>query len=88
MASKRKLKRDLNYVMGDIIEATYIYQLANPKADQAKSEEIVDGAIAAFDELVTKINDKSVEDKGKHLKEVNKEIETKAKTLIDRLNAL
>jgi hypothetical protein len=36
MASKRLLKRDVNYVMGDIIEAAYVHQLANPKQDPKK----------------------------------------------------
>lgn len=88
MASKKKLKRDLNNVMGDIIESAYIHQIANPKEVAAKSEEIVDEAITAFDELIVKINSKDVEDKGKHLKEVNQEIETKAKSLIEKLNKL
>lgn len=88
MASKKKLKRDLNNVMGDIIESAYIHQIANPKEDAAKSEEIVDEAITAFDELIVKINSKDIEDKGKHLKEVNQEIETKAKSLIEKLNKL
>lgn len=88
MASKKNLKRDLNYVMGDIIEAAYVYQIANPKENTAKSEEIVDEAITAFDGFIAKINDKKVENKGKHLEEVNKEIETKAKSLIEKLNKL
>lgn len=88
MASKRKLKRDLNYVMGDIIEAAYIHQMANPKADEKKCEAIVDETITAFDELNAKINDRNVENKGAHLKKVNGEIEAKAKELIEKLNKL
>ena len=51
MASKRLLKRDVNYVMGDIIDAAYIHQMANPE-DASKTEAIVDEAIADFDELI------------------------------------
>ena len=29
MANKRDLKKDINYVLGDIIEAVYIWELAN-----------------------------------------------------------
>lgn len=88
MSSKKELKRDLNYVMGDIIEAAYILQHTNPNADREKTEEIVDEAIANFDELNAKINDRKVENRGKHLKEVNKEMEIKAKELINKLNTL
>ena len=88
MASKRLLKKDVNYVMGDIIDAAYIHQMANPKEDPAKSEAIVDEAIKEYDELITKINNRDVENKQKHFKEVQVELETKAQALIEKLNAL
>lgn len=82
------LKKDVNYVMGDIIDAAYIHQMANPKEDPAKSEAIVDEAIKEYDELITKINNRDVENKQKHFKEVQVELETKAQALIEKLNAL
>ncbi|MDT0295812.1 hypothetical protein ACFQ3R_06685 [Mesonia ostreae] len=88
MASKRTLKKNVNYVMGDIIEAAFLHQMVNPKGDQAKSEAIVENAMRSYDELITKINDKSVEDKGKHLKAVNKQLEEKAHSLVKDINAL
>ncbi len=88
MASKRLLKRDVNYVMGDIIEAAYINQLASPKQDPKKTEEIVEEAIAAFDELIAKINKKDVENKKQHFKSIEKELETKANALVEKINKL
>ena len=88
MANRRVLKRDINYVFGDIIEAVYLHQAANPDEDPAKSEEIVDDAIASFDELIEKMNQKDVENKKQHFKSIQKELETKASSLVDRVNAL
>lgn len=88
MASKRLLKKDVNYVMGDIIDAAYIHQMANPKEDSAKSESIVDEAIREYDELISKINRRDVENKQKHFKEVQVDLEKKAQALIEKLNAL
>jgi len=88
MASKRLLKRDVNYVMGDIIEAAYINQLANPKQDPKQTEEIVEEAIGAFDELIAKINKKDVENKKQHFKSIEKELETKANALVEKINKL
>ncbi len=88
MASKRLLKRDINYVMGDIIEAAYVHQLANPKQDPKKTEEIVDEAIKNFDELIAKINQKDVENKKQHFKSIEKELETKAQDLVEKINKL
>lgn len=88
MASKRLLKRDVNYVMGDIIEAAYVHQLANPKQDPKKTEEIVDEAIKDFDGLMAKINQKKVENKKEHFKAIEKELETKAQDLVAKINEL
>ncbi|MGY5847745.1 hypothetical protein ACW6QP_10035 [Salegentibacter sp. HM20] len=88
MASKRLLKRDVNYVMGDIIEAAYIHQLANPKEDTQKTEAIVDEAVVTFDELIAKINQKDVENKKQHFRAIEKELETKAQELVKKINEL
>ena len=88
MASKRLLKRDVNYVMGDIIEAAYIHQLADPKQDPKATEAIVDEAIVAFDELIAKINQKNVENKKQHFKGIEKDLETKANALVEKINKL
>ena len=60
MANKRDLKKDINYVLGDIIEAVYIWELANAEKPTKQSEAIIDEAIATFDELITRVNDRSV----------------------------
>lgn len=88
MANVRDLKKDINYVLGDIIEAVYIWELTNPDKDNKKSEGIIEEAILTFDELIAKVNQKNVEDKRKHFKAVNTELEERGKKLIDKINAL
>ncbi|MEZ4817098.1 MAG: hypothetical protein R2776_03915 [Flavobacteriaceae bacterium] len=88
MASVRTLKKDINYVLGDIIEAVYIWELTNPDKDTKNSEKIIDEAIVTFDELITKVNDRSVENKKAHFKAINQELETRGRKLIDQINAL
>ncbi len=88
MASIRNLKRDVNNVMAEIIEAAYIHQLANPTQDKAKSDAIVEEAIAVYDALLQEINAKNVSESGKHYKEINKELEEKSLGLVEKLNAL
>lgn len=88
MANVRNLKKDINYVMGDIIEAVYIWELTNPDKDNKKAEGIIDEAIATFDELIVQVNNKNVESKKKHFKQINSELETRGKKLIDQVNAL
>ncbi|RXG27088.1 hypothetical protein [Leeuwenhoekiella palythoae] len=88
MASIRDLKKDINFVLGDIIDAVYIWEAINPKEDQKEAEAIVDDAIVTFDELIAKVNNNKVENRRKHLKAVNAELEERGKALIDRVNAL
>jgi len=88
MANKRDLKKDINYVLGDIIEAVYIWELMNPKKEAKKSEKIIDEAISTFDELIAKVNAKNVENKKQHFKAINAELEEKGRKLIDQINAL
>lgn len=88
MANKRDLKKDINYVLGDIIEAVYIWELSNPGKDTKKSEKIIDEAIETFDDLIEKVNDRSVENKKKHFKSIHTELEERGRKLIDKINAL
>ena len=88
MANIRDLKKDINYVLGDIIEAVYIWELTNPSKDDKKAESIIDEAISTFDELILKVNDKKVENKKLHFKAINADLEEKGRKLIEKINGL
>lgn len=88
MANKRDLKKDINYVLGDIIEAVYVWEYNNTSKDTKKSEAIIDEAIETFDTLIAKVNDRSVEDKKAHFKAINAELETRGRALIEKINKL
>ncbi len=74
--------------LGDIIEAVYVWELSNPGKDAKKSEAIIDEAIAVFDELIAKVNDRTAENKKKHFKSINQEFEKKGRALIEKINKL
>lgn len=88
MANIRDLKKDINYVLGDIIEAVYLWELTNPKKETKNSEAIIDEAINVFDELIAKINLKNVENSRQHFKGINQELEEKGRILIAKINDL
>jgi len=88
MASIRILKKDINYVLGDIIEECYTWELLNPKADTKKSEAIIEEAIIAFDVLIDKINSKNIDKKKEHFKKIEAELEDTANKLISKVNKL
>jgi hypothetical protein len=88
MANIRDLKKDINYVLGDIIEAVYIWELTYPSKDNKNAEVIIDEAITTFDELIVKVNDKKAENKKKHFQAINSELEEKGRKLIEKINTL
>jgi len=88
MANKRDLKKDINFVLGDIIEAAYIWEYTNSDKDTEKSEALIDEAIVVFDELIAKVNAKNVENKKAHFKAINNELEEKGRALIEKINKL
>lgn len=88
MANIRNLKKDINYVLGDIIEAVYIWESINSDKDRKASEAIIDEAIATFDDLIEKVNAKNIDNHKAHFKAITAELETKGKAMIEKINAL
>lgn len=89
MASVKNLKKDINYVLSDIIEECYAWQTMqedDKKAD--KAEKIIDEAISTFDELIEKVNNKKIEDKKTHFKAISVELEKKATSLLSKIEKL
>ncbi len=88
MASIKDLKNDLNNSFGEVIDAVLVHQAVNQNEDKKESSQLIDDIIDSFDQLIVEINRKDVENRAKHLKEVNKTVEQKLSEFIDRLNKL
>ncbi len=88
MANIRDLKEDVNNVLGDIIEAVYLWEIAAKKNNSKEGNTIIDETIAVFDDLMAKINNKKVENRGAHLKSVRHELGEQATKLIEKVNKL
>lgn len=82
MASIKQLKKDINNEIGAIIEDIYLWELSNPTADLSKSEQLIEEAIQAFDELIEKINAVVTKE---NLKQQFKSINEEKKKLIQGL---
>lgn len=88
MASIRDLKKDINYVLGDIIEAVYIIEDSQQTVGSKEGSAIIDKAIETFDSLIAEVNKKDVADRKKHLKAVRDSLQKEATELVTRLNKL
>jgi hypothetical protein len=88
MASIRDLKKDINNVLGDIIEAVYIMEQSQDKEGSSEGTAIIDKAIATFDSLIAEVNQRDVEDVQAHLKNVRASLEKEAEALVKSLNKM
>lgn len=88
MASKRILKKNVNYLFGDLIDECYLWMLINPEKDAAKANEIVDEAVEYYDDVMSKIASREIENANKYFNLLNNEVEQRATELVDKINAL
>lgn len=88
MASIRNLKKDINYVLGDLIEAVYLVELSREAQPDDATASLIEEALVAFDGLMARVNDKP-EGAGKpHFQQIRKDLEQTARQLIEKINAL
>ncbi|SHI70337.1 hypothetical protein [Flavobacterium terrae] len=88
MGSVKNLKKDINFVMGDIIEAVYLYEMTTTGKPTDATNAIIEEVIVTFDGLIAKVNAKNVENKKAHFNQINKDLEAAANQLVDKINAL
>lgn len=88
MANVKNLKKDINFVLGDIIEAVYLYEMTTTGKPTEASNAVIDEAITTFDALISKVNAKNVENKKAHFKQIHTELEQAANQLVGKINAL
>ena len=88
MSSIKLLKKEINNDIGDLIEEIYLWELSNPDGDLAKSEQLIEDAIRAFDELMVKINAVKGEDKKGQFQAIAKERQKVMTSLLKKSAAL
>ena len=88
MSSIKLLKKEINNDIGDLIEEIYLWELSNPDGDLAKSEQLIEDAIRAFDELMMKINAVKGEDKKGQFQAIAKERKKVMDSLLKKSAAL
>lgn len=88
MPSIRDLKKDINFALGDIIEAVYIWEAGSGNQNSKEGSVIIDKAIAIFDDLMGMIHQKEVEGAKAHFKEIRNKLEQKTTELLEQFNKL
>ena len=88
MASVKNLKKDLNNIIGEIIQNINLWQLENPDADLKKSEKLIDECFDSFDSIIKKIHQKDIKNSSSHFKKISFELTDVASKLVKKFNKL
>ncbi len=88
MASVKNLKKEINYVLGDLVDIVFVWEITNGGKPTEKTDEIIDGIYDNFDSFMTKINDKSVENKKAHFKQIRVDFEGFVNQIVEKINEL
>lgn len=92
MANRREIKRNINGLLGDVIEECYSSLLNNEGKNEAQVEALIDECIDLADELIAKVNAgknlKSRAEVKKMYAEVKEKLGDNVISYIEKLNSL
>ncbi|WP_438965631.1 hypothetical protein [Flavobacterium sp.] len=88
MASVKNLKKEINYVLGDIVNIVYVWEMTNGGKPTEASDKLVDEIYETFDGLMSKANVKDIENKKAHFKQIRSEYEAAANQFVAKVNEL
>jgi hypothetical protein len=92
MANKRNIKKDINSVLGNVLEECYSEMLNNPGVKEKEINTIIDEAVDLADDLISRVNGArniaATKELKKHFHKIADELEDKAIGFIEKLNKL
>jgi hypothetical protein len=92
MANRRQIKREINYLLGDVLEECYSEMLNRPDKNEKEIDAIIDDAVDLADDLISRINNlkniKTRKDMKAHFNNILIDLEDKTSGFIERLNKL
>ena len=89
MASIKALKKEINYVLGELIEAVYQWESETKNLNSEAGNQIIDQCIEVYDELIDLVNDKEEASlKKDYYNKVRDYLEKKANEIADKINQL
>ncbi|MBO6077497.1 MAG: hypothetical protein J6P66_01945 [Bacteroidaceae bacterium] len=85
MASRRHLKRDISYVIGDIFTECLVYKELVPGTSQEEAEKIILDLLKIDNEYITRISHTEPGNAKQYYNKLIKDFQTSMSDVIDRL---
>ena len=88
MASLRVIKKDVDYLITEVISDAWLYMYFNPEKNREEAQQIIQDTISFGNDISNKVNNPDKENTKKFYKELNKELLVGIDTLFVRISAL
>ena len=88
MASRRDLKRDISYVIGDIFTECLIYKELVPGTNQKEAEKLIVDLLRIDNEFITRISHTELGNAKQYYRTLVKDFQKEISTVIDKLTKL
>ncbi len=72
MASKKNIKKDINYLTYEVVSDCYTFMYLHPDKSKGKAEKIIEDIIKTREELIARVNKIEVKDKKEIKQHFNK----------------
>ena len=84
----RDIKKDIEYVIGAFIDDCSLFSVVNKSADDEALAGLLDEAVALYNDLKDKVNEKVEGAKGVYYASIRKELLEKTDALYEKLSAM
>ncbi len=93
MASKRNLKKDINYLVDEVVGTCMMRQTIDNKKTQDEMDALIREMLTFREEMLNKVNNPQTKDNSKksirnYYRELYGELLTKVNSVFDRLNSI
>ena len=89
MSSIKRLKKDINYIFGDIIDEVNIKRILKPEITDEQAEKLVEEAVAAYENFYQKIHQgRKAGNKKSYFKDLTAEINKAVEDLTKKIEAM
>lgn len=92
MSSKRDLKKDINYLVFEVISDCFAFEAIHPDKKTEKVEAIINDAVILRNDLIARVNNPDGKDNPKIIRTfyqgISKDLLAGVDSLFDRLSAL
>ena len=88
MASLRTIKKDIDFLVSEVISDCWVFMYINPEENTDEAVSIINDAVVLRNELFERVNSKEIESPKKHYKAISQDLLKGVDALFIRISGL